>query len=116
MCPTLARLHCKTCVHVCLLMCGHIQIERMDTEAFQIYTSGNTMSGLPHALSQLLSRTVMLKCVKLQIFVEAPYREGITNIIVIRLCIMQLEKSNRSRKCNIPMALMVTLGLMVHCL
>ena len=56
------------------------------------------MSGLPHALSQLLSRTVMLKCVKLQIFVEAPYIEGISNIIIIRLCMMQLEKSNRSRK------------------
>ena len=60
------------------------------------------MSGLPHALIQLLSRTVMLKCVKLRIVSKAPYIEG-TSIKSIKLCTLKFA------------CLMVTLGLMVHC-
>ena len=83
------------------------------------------MSGLPHALIQLSSSTVMLKCMKLWVTSKAPYVEGISikplctlKIAHWMFCTMRLEKRDPycGRKCIIPMALiLVTLGPMVHC-
>jgi len=45
-----------------------------DVDVF--YALGNMMSGLPHALLQLLSNTAILKCMKLLIVSGVPYIEG----------------------------------------
>ena len=86
--------HCHILEHSCNPQASELHIHNSSImyTCDVFYTLGNMMSGLPRALLQLLSNTVILKCVKLLIVSGAPYIEGTSIQLITYISHIYSEK------------------------